>query len=137
MCSLDEWVTVLKSTVMMCQKKLTDDHSLSVSGGNTVAYMLIWLLCIAFLRDTDHTSEVRTTLYPIVDRVAKGYWELFRAKCHLLYILYESHGLICLSKYMSSKAQLRGNCFFLCPSIYHPCLWIMSFSRNLSIIVNV
>ena len=68
--SLDEWVGMLKSTVMMSQKKLSDDRSVSSgSDGITVAYMLVWLLCIAFLRDTDHGSEVRSTyivaLYPI------------------------------------------------------------------------
>ena len=50
---------MLKSTVMMSQKKLSDDHLVSSgSDGVTVAYMLVWLLCIAFLRDTDHGSEV-------------------------------------------------------------------------------
>lgn len=54
---------MLKSTVMMSQEKLSDHHSLpSNSDGNTVAYMLVWLLCIAFLRDTDHGSEVTTAL---------------------------------------------------------------------------
>lgn len=50
---------MLKSIVMVCQKKLSDDHTPSISNtNNTVAYMLVWLLCIAFLRDTDHGSEV-------------------------------------------------------------------------------
>lgn len=50
---------MLKSIVMVCQKKLSDDHTPSISNtDNTVAYMLVWLLCIAFLRDTDHGSEV-------------------------------------------------------------------------------
>ena len=61
MYSLDEWVVILKSTVTMCQKKLSDDDNSLPSdiSNNTVSYMLAWLLCIAFLRDTDHSSEVR------------------------------------------------------------------------------
>ena len=63
MCSLDEWIMMLKSTVMISQKKLSDDHSVSSdSDGFTVAYMLVWLLCIAFLRDTNHGSEVRSDI---------------------------------------------------------------------------
>ena len=59
---------MLQSTVMMCQKKLSNDDSPSSSSdGDTVAYMLVWLLCIAFLRDTDHTSEVRRSLCSLVD----------------------------------------------------------------------
>ena len=54
---------MVKSTVMMSQQKLSDDRSVSISSdGSTVAYMLAWLLCIAFLRDTDHGSEVRIVL---------------------------------------------------------------------------
>jgi len=57
---------MLKSTVTMSQQKLSDDRSVTDhsdnSDGNTAAYMLAWLLCIAFLRDTDHGSEVGIVL---------------------------------------------------------------------------
>ena len=73
LCSLDEWVKMLQSTVMTCQRKLSNDDSLSSSDGDTVAYMLVWLLCIVFLRDTDHTSEVRRSLcYSVVGGATKG-----------------------------------------------------------------
>ena len=59
---------MLKSTVMMSQKKLSDDHSVTSGGdGITVAYMLVWLLCIVFLRDTDHGSEVRSVILCSLD----------------------------------------------------------------------
>ena len=54
---------MLKSTVTMSQQKLSDDRSVTDnSDGNTAAYMLAWLLCVAFLRDTDHGSEVGIVL---------------------------------------------------------------------------